>query len=57
MYMKIIRKTTAFDGTILIMYADATGYVNTVPLYVFKKLTKTLKNGRNNANGYNGFFK
>ena len=46
--MKILRKQTAFDGTVLITYQDSTGYVNTVPAWLFKKLTKTKKHARNN---------
>jgi len=36
----IIRKYQAFDGTTIVIYQDSTGYQNTVPMWVFKKLIK-----------------
>jgi len=41
--MKIIRKYTAFDGTRMVVYEDATGYQNTVPEYIYKQLIKKQK--------------
>lgn len=39
--MKIIRKYTASDGTRMVVYEDETGYQNTVPDWVFKKIMKS----------------
>ncbi len=36
--MVVIRKYTASDGTQMIVYEDNTGYQNTVPLWVFKRI-------------------
>lgn len=41
--MKLIRKYTAFDGTVLVVYEDNTGYRNTVPLYIYKQILKKQK--------------
>ena len=38
--LKIISQYQAFDGTIIVVYQDATGYQNTVPMFIFKKVLK-----------------
>jgi hypothetical protein len=40
----IIRQWQAFDGTILVTYEDKTGYQNTVPMWVYRKIKKSIKN-------------
>lgn len=38
--LEIVKTYTASDGTILVVYQNSEGYQNTVPLWVFKQLTK-----------------
>lgn len=36
--MQYLKSYTANDGTILIRYKDKTGYINIVPLFVWKQI-------------------
>jgi hypothetical protein len=38
--LTVIRSYTASDGTQLVQYQDDTGYVNTVPKYIYNKMIK-----------------